>query len=173
MFALNSICNSCSDLWSGLRIKQSRIKRRIKKRGQATKSARGMPWHWEPMKDAVNCEKPRGAVSRRYIRGYPNGATRQMQICQRILNKIGIRGEPPELKHLSRARKRNQPRFRKQWRANAEQAKPRVEIFSGLGQHYGIERVQSNCVGKQAKEGESPVDEMQVQPAVSKVPPDT
>ena len=113
MFALNSICNSCSDLWSGLRIKQSRIKRRIKKRGQATKSARGMPWHWEPKKDAVNCEKPRGAVSRRYIRGYPNGATRQMQICQRILNKIGIRGEPPELKHLSRARKRNQPRFRK------------------------------------------------------------
>ena len=26
---------------------------------------------------------------------------------------IGIRGEPPELKHLSRARKRNQPRYRK------------------------------------------------------------
>ena len=44
--------------------------------GQATKSARGMPWHWEPKKDATNCEKPRGAVSRRYIRGYPNGAIR-------------------------------------------------------------------------------------------------
>ena len=28
------------------------------------------------------------------------------------LNQIGIRGEPPELKHLSRARKRHQPRFR-------------------------------------------------------------
>ena len=26
---------------------------------------------------------------------------------------IVIRGEPPELKHLSRARKRHQPRFRK------------------------------------------------------------
>ena len=25
---------------------------------------------------------------------------------------IGVRGEPPELKHLSRARKRHQPRFR-------------------------------------------------------------
>ena len=48
---------------------------RIKKYGQATKSARGMPWHWEPMKDVVNCDKPRGAVSRRYIRGFPNGAT--------------------------------------------------------------------------------------------------
>ena len=45
------------------------------KKGQATKSARGMPWHWEPMKDVVNCDKPRGAVSRRYIRGFPNGAT--------------------------------------------------------------------------------------------------
>ena len=27
------------------------------------------------------------------------------------LNKIGAGGEPPELKHLSRARKRHQPRF--------------------------------------------------------------
>ena len=44
--------------------------------GQATKGARGMPWHWEPMKDAVNCDKPWGVVSRRYIHGFPNGATR-------------------------------------------------------------------------------------------------
>ena len=33
--------------------------------GQAIKSARGMPWHQEPMKDATSCEKPRGgAISR-------------------------------------------------------------------------------------------------------------
>ena len=82
------------------------------KKGQATKSARGMPWHWEPMKDVVNCDKPRGAVSRRYIRGFPNGATRLEKASQRMVNKIVIRREPPELKHLSRARKRNQPRFR-------------------------------------------------------------
>ena len=44
-------------------------------KGQATKSARGMPWHWEPMKDVVNCDKLRGAVNRRYIRRFPNGAT--------------------------------------------------------------------------------------------------
>ena len=44
--------------------------------GQATKGARGMPWHQEPKKDATNCDKPRGAVSRRYIRGFPNGAIR-------------------------------------------------------------------------------------------------
>ena len=31
--------------------------------GQATKSARGMPWHWEPKKDATNCDKLWGAVS--------------------------------------------------------------------------------------------------------------
>ena len=44
--------------------------------GQATKSTRGMPWHREPMKDVTNCDKPRGAVSGRYIRGFPNGAIR-------------------------------------------------------------------------------------------------
>ena len=56
------------------------------KRGQATKSARGMPWHWEPMKDVVNCDKLRGVVSRRYIRRFPNGATRLELSSQRILN---------------------------------------------------------------------------------------
>ena len=32
--------------------------------GQAKKSARGMPWHWEPMKDVAIYEKPREAESR-------------------------------------------------------------------------------------------------------------
>ena len=45
--------------------------------GQATKSARGMPWHWEPMKDGANTDMLRGAVSERYIRRFPNGAIRQ------------------------------------------------------------------------------------------------
>ena len=27
--------------------------------GQAEKSARGMPWHQEPMKDVTSCDKPR------------------------------------------------------------------------------------------------------------------
>ena len=49
-----------------------------------------------------------------------------------ILNKIGIGGEPPELKHLSRARTSHQPRFREQWRAKAEEAKPEVAISPGL-----------------------------------------
>ena len=31
--------------------------------GQANKSARGMPWHQEPMKDVTSCEKLRGAAN--------------------------------------------------------------------------------------------------------------
>ena len=34
-------------------------------RGQAKKSARGMPWHQEPMKDVISCEKLRGAANKR------------------------------------------------------------------------------------------------------------
>ena len=42
---------------------------------QATKSIRRMPRRQKPKKDVVGCDKPRGAVSRRYIRGFPNGVT--------------------------------------------------------------------------------------------------
>ena len=33
------------------------------KTGQAKKSARRMPWHWEPMKDATSCDKPWGVAN--------------------------------------------------------------------------------------------------------------
>ena len=77
---------------------------------QANKSSRGMPWHQEPMKDVISCEKLRGAANE-----LRSGDIRMGKPTARypILNKIGIGGEPPELKHLSRARKRHQPRFRK------------------------------------------------------------
>ena len=77
---------------------------------QANKSSRGMPWHQEPMKDVISCEKLRGAANK-----LRSGDIRMGKPTARypILNKIGIGGEPPELKHLSRARKRHQPRFRK------------------------------------------------------------
>ena len=32
--------------------------------GQANKSARGMPWHQEPKKDVISCEKLRGAANK-------------------------------------------------------------------------------------------------------------
>ena len=31
--------------------------------GKAKKSAGRMPWHWEPKKDVINCDKLRGVVS--------------------------------------------------------------------------------------------------------------
>ena len=31
--------------------------------GQAEKSARGMPWHQEPTKDAISCDKLRGGAN--------------------------------------------------------------------------------------------------------------
>ena len=66
-----------------------------------------------------------------YLHSGPEGSkvemvTKHPQVCitfceghelvymwYRALNKIGVRGERPELKHLSRGRKRHQPRFRK------------------------------------------------------------
>ncbi len=78
--------------------------------GQANKSARGMPWHQEPMKDVISCEKLRGAANELRAGDIRMG---KPTVRYPILNKIGIGGEPPELKHLSRARKRHQPRFRK------------------------------------------------------------
>ena len=35
----------------------------MKQNGKAKKSAGRMPWHWEPKKDVINCDKPRVAVS--------------------------------------------------------------------------------------------------------------
>ena len=37
--------------------------RRTSTRGQAKKSARGMPWHQEPMKDVISCDKLRGGAN--------------------------------------------------------------------------------------------------------------
>ena len=48
--------------------------------GQAKKSARGMPWHQEPMKDVISCDKLRGAANKRLIRRFLNGET-HMESC--------------------------------------------------------------------------------------------
>ena len=40
----------------------SRTRRMVLQVGQANKSARGMPWHQEPMKDVTSCDKLRGAA---------------------------------------------------------------------------------------------------------------
>ena len=45
------------------------------KYGQAKKGAGRMPWHWEPKKDVISCDKLRGAANKRYIRRFLNGET--------------------------------------------------------------------------------------------------
>ena len=82
----------------------------FERKDQAIKSARGMPWHQEPMKDAISCDKLRGAANELRSGDFRMG---KPTVRYSILNQIGIEGEPSELKHLSRTRKRHQPRFRK------------------------------------------------------------
>jgi len=43
--------------------------------GQAIKGVRWMPRQRKAMKDAVSCEKPRGAAKQALNRGCPNGKT--------------------------------------------------------------------------------------------------
>ena len=81
--------------------------------GQARKSTRGMPWHWEPTKDATSCDKPRGAANRHRSVDFRMGKPTWGNTHVPCAESIGAWGEPPEVKHLSRARKRHQPRFRK------------------------------------------------------------
>ena len=47
---------------------------------QAMKGTWWMPWHQEPMKDVVACDKPWGVGKRAVIRGCPNGET-QLESC--------------------------------------------------------------------------------------------
>ena len=53
------------------------LRERLK--GQANKGAGRMPWHWEPMKDVISCDKPRGGAKYPLIRGSLNGATHWKQ----------------------------------------------------------------------------------------------
>ena len=59
------------------------------------------------MKDVDGYDKPRGAVIKRYIRGFPNGETRSGKTWAPLVEYIGQRGERGELKHLSTPRKRD------------------------------------------------------------------
>ena len=55
--------------------------------------------------------KAAGSRKQAMIRGYPNGETPIFRRYRPYDEYIVIWREPPELKHLSRARKRNQLRF--------------------------------------------------------------
>ena len=92
------------------------------------------------------------------IRGCLNGETRMDRLHASVRESIACGGEPPELKHLSRARKRKKDRFRKQWRANAKEAKPE-RVRSGVSDRREEAEPSRMVLGKPAKEGESPVSE--------------
>ena len=64
-----------------------------------------MPWLSETTKDVVSCDKLRGAAHKHYIRRFPNGTT---QHTEGVLFRCKSGSQPPELKHLSRERKRKQ-----------------------------------------------------------------
>ena len=54
---------------------------------QANKSARGMPWHQEPMKDVISCEKLRGAANKRRSEDIRMGQPDRLKVYH--LSKIG------------------------------------------------------------------------------------
>ena len=57
------------------------------------------------MKDVVSCDKLGGAAHKHYIPRFPNGTT---QYTEGVLSHRKVGSQPPELKHLSRERKRKQ-----------------------------------------------------------------
>ena len=67
-----------------------------------------MPWHWEPMKDATSCEKLRGGANNLRSGDIRMGKPIWSHFHILATEYIGCKREPPELKHLSRARKSNQ-----------------------------------------------------------------
>ena len=63
----------------------------MKQEGKAKKSAGRMPWHWEPMKDVINCDKLRGAVSTLRSADFRMEQSDWANLSHRILNQIGMR----------------------------------------------------------------------------------
>ncbi len=61
-------------------------------RKEATKSVRWMPRRQEPMKDAVHCEKPRGAVCRRRTGGIRMGKPGWLKTSHAVPNTYAQRG---------------------------------------------------------------------------------
>ena len=70
-----------------------RSKRSSLRRGQARKSVWRMPRHQEPKKDVTSCDKPRGGANNRRSADFRMGKPVAAIPQQRMLNKIGIRGE--------------------------------------------------------------------------------
>ena len=71
-----------------------------------------MPWHQEPKKDVISCEKLWGGANIQYIHRYPNEETLvRKKLTNPYMSKVVYGGERGELKHLSTHRKRKKTRF--------------------------------------------------------------
>ena len=77
-----------------------RVGKVIEKIGQATKGTRRMPWRWEPKKDVVSCEKPRGAANRLRSGDVRMGKPAAGNAAACASEYIGCARERGELKHL-------------------------------------------------------------------------
>ena len=78
------------------------------------KSAGWMPWHWEPMKDVISCEKLWVGANIHLITDVRMRKLRSWKKTAYLyMSKVVYRGERGELKHLSTHRKRKKTRFLK------------------------------------------------------------
>ena len=104
------------------------------------------------------------------IYGYPNEETQTGEKpVYSYVSKVAYERERPELKHLSRGRKRKKTRFLKQWRAKQEEPKPGALVVSGVKDYIIYCQFQLNCLERQTIEGESPVSEKKDREIVSGV----
>ena len=58
--------------------------------GQANKSTWRMPWHQEPKKDVISCDKLRGAANKHRAADFRMGKPGRAILCQPMVNKIVI-----------------------------------------------------------------------------------
>ena len=70
-----------------------------------------MPWHQEPKKDVISCDKLRGGANSYRAVDFRMGKPGKSNILSPYGKYIAIWREPAELKHLSRRRKRKKNRF--------------------------------------------------------------
>ena len=71
-----------------------------------------MPWHQEPKKDVISCEKPRvDANSRKNVDIRMRELNQKKKSDYSYISKVVYEGERWELKHLSTNRKRKKTRF--------------------------------------------------------------
>ena len=84
------------------------------------------------MKEAEDCQKFRGAVNQALIRKCPNGETRYGKTMPFLFEHIEQESERPELKHLSKARKRKQSDSRSSGERNGKSLNSRCVSMCAL-----------------------------------------